>query len=199
MSPFSNYGATTVGLAAPSNDILGAYRRQWYEPGNGADVHFADVESGGADWPIGGPWAIADEASASPSHAWSDSLNGNDADNRSSGLLGPAIDLTGMPAGLDQGDPQTVYRGYALPSGTSMAAPSRGRRGGVPARASTAILNGVDAKGLPVQTGGRLNLANSLTPPQPCEGDFGHDGDVDGTNLKSFRDDCGRSDCPPGP
>lgn len=99
---------------------------------------FADVESGGADWPIGGPWTITDEASASPSHAWSDSPNGNDADNQSSGLLGPAIDLTGMPAGLDQGDPQTVYRGYALPSGTSMAAPHVAGAAVFPARASTA-------------------------------------------------------------
>ena len=39
----------------------------------------------------------------------------------------------------------------------------------------------------------------SFFPPLPCEGDSGLDGDVDGTDLKLFADDFGRTDCLSGP
>ena len=35
--------------------------------------------------------------------------------------------------------------------------------------------------------------------PPPCEGDFDHDGDVDGSDLAVFAADFGRTDCGSGP
>jgi len=32
--------------------------------------------------------------------------------------------------------------------------------------------------------------------PDPCEGNFDHDGDVDGSDLAVFAADFGRTDCP---
>ena len=51
-----------------------------------------------------------------------------------------------------------------------------------------------------VETGWRsLGSATTLPGGSPCEGDFDHDGDVDGSDLAVFAADFGRTDCAGGP
>jgi len=44
--------------------------------------------------------------------------------------------------------------------------------------------------------GGGTQAIDDTIGPQPCEGDFGCDGDVDGSDLAVFATDFGRTDCP---
>ncbi len=55
-----------------------------------------DVEGGNIGWTAQSPWAITTEASASPTHSWTDSPGGNYTDNRNTSLTSPLLDLTGM-------------------------------------------------------------------------------------------------------
>lgn len=99
LSSFSNYGATSVDIAAPGEDILSTYRWQWYTPGQGGDVFFADLEAGETGWIKDAPWAVTAEASVSPGHAWSDSPGGDYANDQSLGVVSPPVDLTGVAGG----------------------------------------------------------------------------------------------------
>lgn len=57
--------------------------------------YFADdLESGPGDWVAEANWAISDEQSVSPTHAWSDSPGGNHGNNRNQLLSSPVIDLS---------------------------------------------------------------------------------------------------------
>jgi hypothetical protein len=59
---------------------------------------YDDMENGSANWTTGGTnnrWAITTEQSHSPTHAWSDSPNGNYLDNTNSWLRSPVFDLSG--------------------------------------------------------------------------------------------------------
>ena len=52
------------------------------------------------------------------------------------------------------------------------------------------------------QTGGVGMAFDNFTPSSPvpiCKGDFGGDGDVDGSDLALFAADFGRTDCASGP
>jgi bacillopeptidase F len=56
------------------------------------------MENGAANWTTGGTnnyWAITTEQSHSPTHAWSDSPNGNYLDNTNAWLRSPILDLSG--------------------------------------------------------------------------------------------------------
>jgi hypothetical protein len=55
-----------------------------------------DVESGNQGWSAELPWAITDEASASPTHSWTDSPGGEYANNRDVSLTSRTLDLTGV-------------------------------------------------------------------------------------------------------
>lgn len=54
----------------------------------------SNFESGAAGWTAASPWAITSEAAYSPSHAWSDSPNGNYGDNIDVSLTSPPLDLS---------------------------------------------------------------------------------------------------------
>ena len=46
---------------------------------------------------------------------------------------------------------------------------------------------------------GADEYSGSPPEPNPCEGDFDNDGDVDGSDLAIFATDFGRTDCPVSP
>ncbi len=54
-----------------------------------------DVESGNLGWTAQAPWAIADESSHSPGHAWTESPGGNYDSLRSVSLTSSVLDLSG--------------------------------------------------------------------------------------------------------
>ena len=58
------------------------------------EILSSDFESGSAGWSADSPWAITSEAAHSPSHAWSDSPNGNYSDNVDVSLTSPPLDLS---------------------------------------------------------------------------------------------------------
>jgi subtilisin family serine protease len=94
---FSNYGATSVDLAAPGVGILSTL------PGD--DVFtmlpggpfYDTMESGGGAWTAESPWAITTEQSQSPTHAWSDSPGGSYVNNADTAVVTRAIDLSATP------------------------------------------------------------------------------------------------------
>ena len=85
ITSFSNYGQMSVDLGAPGNNILSTF------PGEIEIISgvFDDVESGDGNWTHtgdGDTWAITEEESKSPTHAWSDSPEGNYTTNTNSSL-----------------------------------------------------------------------------------------------------------------
>jgi len=74
---FSNYGLSTVDIGAPGVNILSTARGLPLVP---TSIFFDDMESGSGNWVTGGTnnsWAITEENTYSPTHAWSDSPDGN--------------------------------------------------------------------------------------------------------------------------
>lgn len=57
-----------------------------------------DAENGVGAWSAQGPWAISDEAAASPSHAWSDSPGADYDDSTNAALTSPVLNLAGLVA-----------------------------------------------------------------------------------------------------
>ncbi len=55
-----------------------------------------DVEQGAAGWNAEAPWAISDELSFSPNHAWSDSPGGNYANGVNVSLTSPTLDVAAV-------------------------------------------------------------------------------------------------------
>lgn len=94
LTAWSNYGATSVDLAAPGDSILSTY------PGcsGGDTIFFDDMESGSGNWITGGTnntWSISTEEYVSPTHAWSDSPGSYYSNNTNSRLeLNHDIDLS---------------------------------------------------------------------------------------------------------
>lgn len=91
---FSNYGQTSVDLGAPGEIVLSTYSHNWYNPGQGSDLFFDDMESGIGTWSVEGPWAITVEQALSPTHAWSDSPGGSYGNNSAHRLTSQPIDLS---------------------------------------------------------------------------------------------------------
>jgi bacillopeptidase F len=56
-------------------------------------VVFDDVEAGPGGWTAEGQWAITAEASASPTHSWTDSPGADYGDNWNYSLISPVFDL----------------------------------------------------------------------------------------------------------
>ncbi len=106
LATFSNYGATSVDLAAPGVDILSTVPGYNPQPG---DIFFDDMESGSWNWVTGGTnnsWAIVSTDSYSPTQSWHDSPGGNYLNNTNSWLaVSSDIDLSGTSG-------QFVYLGF---------------------------------------------------------------------------------------
>jgi len=60
------------------------------------DIFVDDVEAGNLGWTAEGNWAITDEASHSPSHAWTDSPGASYGANWNYALISPILDLSGF-------------------------------------------------------------------------------------------------------
>jgi subtilisin family serine protease len=95
---FSNYGAATVDLAAPGGRILSTYlgTDSWYNPGEGNDAFYDDMESGTGNWTTTGTWDITEEQALSPTHAWSDSPGADYVESTEYELISNDIDLGGV-------------------------------------------------------------------------------------------------------
>ena len=93
---FSNYGLSTVDIGAPGVNILSTVPGLEEVP---TGVFFDDMESGSGNWETGGTnntWAITEEKAYSPTHAWSDSPNGDYLGGADSWLaINHEIDLSG--------------------------------------------------------------------------------------------------------
>ncbi|MCK4784151.1 MAG: S8 family serine peptidase [Desulfobacteraceae bacterium] len=90
----SNYGLTSVDVAAPGVDILSTLPGVYYEPGPG-DIFFDHVEAGAGNWTPDTPWAITEENSYSPTHSWTDSPGEDYENNVNASLTSEIIDLSG--------------------------------------------------------------------------------------------------------
>jgi subtilisin family serine protease len=113
---FSNYGATSVDLAAPGVSVLSTVPRAYYA--QSGDIFFDDVESGAGSWvtsPAGNTWAITTDQEnfenatypvPSPTHFWSDSPGADYSPSTNSYLTYNAnINLSGYVG-------QDIYFGF---------------------------------------------------------------------------------------
>ena len=93
LASFSNWGPSTVDVAAPGVAIYSTYPPSWHSTG-GSFPH--DVESGPGDCTTGGTtqWAIVDRGYSSPTHCWTDSPLGDYGNNTDSWLILPRADLS---------------------------------------------------------------------------------------------------------
>ncbi len=97
LANFSNYGSTSVDIAAPGVDIISLYPRSCdYIPSVG-DIFFDDMESGQDKWMTGGNpnnWTIINDSTKN-SQVWDDSPSGNYASNSNTWLaVANPIDLS---------------------------------------------------------------------------------------------------------
>jgi subtilisin family serine protease len=93
LAPFSNWGPSTVDVAAPGVAICSTWPPSRHSIGGSFPD---DVESGAGDWKTGGTsqWAIVDREYQSPIHCWTDSPLGDYDNNTDSWLILPRIDLS---------------------------------------------------------------------------------------------------------
>lgn len=93
LASFSNYGATTVDIAAPGVNIYSTLPGDAYTPAS-TDLFYDDFDSGSlGSWTPNG-WSVTTEASVSPSYSLTDSPGINYANNTSSAVLSKSIDLS---------------------------------------------------------------------------------------------------------
>lgn len=93
LTSFSNWGPSSVDVAAPGVTIYSTWPPSWHSiGGNFPD----DVESGPREWTTGGTsqWTIVDREYQSPTHCWTDSPLGDYGNNTDSWLILPEIDLS---------------------------------------------------------------------------------------------------------
>ena len=103
IASFSNYGATSVDIAAPGVNIISTYPRTCdYIPSAG-DIFFDDMESGTGNWLTGGTpntWAIVNDPTKA-SQVWDDSPSGNYADNSNTWLeIASPLDISSITTDL---------------------------------------------------------------------------------------------------
>jgi subtilisin family serine protease len=93
LASFSNWGLSTVDVAAPGVTIYSTWPPSWHSiGGNFPD----DVESGPGEWITEGTsqWTIVEREYQSPTHCWTDSPVGDYDNNTNSWLTLPRIDLS---------------------------------------------------------------------------------------------------------
>lgn len=91
---FSSYGATTVDLAAPGDEILSTVMAEYYYTPAQGDLFYDDMESGTGEWTAEGTWDVTQEQAHSPVSGWSDSPGGRYDTNQDMMLTSPVIDLS---------------------------------------------------------------------------------------------------------
>lgn len=104
LASFSNYGATSVDVAAPGVNIFSTLPGGGYIPKNG-DPFFDNMESGSANWAAQPSWSITAEQNytAGGIYSWSDSPYSRYANYTNSSLTSKAIDLSGFTEDLTLG------------------------------------------------------------------------------------------------
>ncbi|UCD72246.1 MAG: S8 family serine peptidase [Syntrophobacterales bacterium] len=92
LASFSNWGPSTVDVAAPGVTIYSTWP-SWHSVGGSFPD---DIESGPGDWETGGttPWVIVATEHRSPTHCWTDSPWGDYGNNTNSWLILPMVDLS---------------------------------------------------------------------------------------------------------
>jgi len=92
LASFSNWGPSTVDVAAPGVTIYSSWP-SWHSIGGNFPDH---IESVPEDWTTEGttPWTVVDSKYKSPTHCWTDSPLGNYANDTDSWLILPRIDLS---------------------------------------------------------------------------------------------------------
>jgi subtilisin family serine protease len=101
LASFSNYGSTSVDVAAPGVNILSTLPGGSYTP-KATDIFFDDMESGGSNWTAQTPWAITAEQNYTSGgrYSWSDSPYSNYSNFTNSSLTSRIIDLSGITENL---------------------------------------------------------------------------------------------------
>ncbi len=100
---YSNYGETTVDLAAPGDNILSTVMGEHtYTPDPG-DFFFTDMENGYDGWIPEGTWTVTEEQAESPVNAWSDSPDSRYDTYEDMALTSPVIDLSKEEAPMSLG------------------------------------------------------------------------------------------------
>ncbi len=107
LASFSNYGATTVDLGAPGDEIfstmLHTIETIQYDVNPETAVFYDDLESGAANFTLEGPWAITEEHASTPTHALSDSPGSNYGASVDHEAISRVIDLSGVTTELALG------------------------------------------------------------------------------------------------
>lgn len=95
LASFSNYGLTSVDVAAPGVNIVSTLPGGSYAPKAG-DIFFDNMESGGGNWTAQPSWAITSEQNytSGGSSSWSDSPSANYANHTNSSLTSRVINLS---------------------------------------------------------------------------------------------------------
>ena len=91
---YSNYGETSVDLAAPGDNILSTVMGEHTFTPDSGDFFFDDMEKGYDGWTPEGTWAVTEEQAASLVNAWSDSPDGRYNTYEDMALTSPVIDLS---------------------------------------------------------------------------------------------------------
>lgn len=84
--------ATLTDISVPDSTLL---HQDFFLASRAATLD-DDVESGSGGWTADTPWAITAEASASPTHSWTDSPGGPYGNSRDCSLTSPALDLSAV-------------------------------------------------------------------------------------------------------
>jgi subtilisin family serine protease len=101
LASFSNYGLTSVDVAAPGVNILSTLPGGGYTP-NPADIFFDNMELGDSNWTAQSTWAITAEQNYTSGgrYAWSDSPYSTYSNFTNSSLTSKIIDLSGISDNL---------------------------------------------------------------------------------------------------
>lgn len=101
LASFSNYGATSVDVAAPGVNIFSTLPGGSYTP-KPTDIFFDNMESGSGNWTAQPTWEVTNEQNytSGGAYSWSDSPYSNYANFTNSSLTSKIIDLSSFTDNL---------------------------------------------------------------------------------------------------
>jgi len=96
LSWFSNYGNSTVHVAAPGEEIYSTFPITYedFNPSYCNNIFFDNFESGTGNWYFDSPAGLSTKYSLSPTHSITDSVDGNYPDNATITITSKIIDLS---------------------------------------------------------------------------------------------------------